>query len=254
LMFGLPSSHICSETCDILFGGKLKINQEMDGYRFSIDAILLATFTWLKKNEKVIDLGTGVGIIPLMLGKRDNSVEQIVGIEIQAKLAALAQKNVFINGLKELIQIYQADIRVMNDVSPSSAFDVVVTNPPYYRVSSGRINPVYQKAIARHEISCTLDDVLKATVYLLKEGGRIFLIFPAHRAITLLNSLRRFTLEPKRLRWVYSREGGEAKFILTEAHKSGGEGVEVLPPLFLYAQDGKYSPEIEAVYSGATIH
>jgi tRNA1Val (adenine37-N6)-methyltransferase len=248
-MPALSSLHTRNETSDTVFGGKIRVLQEKNGYRFSLDAILLAGFVWLRRRDSVIDLGTGVGIIPLILGKRGEDAEQIVGVEIQAKLAALAKRNVLINGLEDLISIYQGDIKDLSDTFPPSSFDVVVTNPPYYRVSSGRINPSSQKAIARHEITCTITDVLQTTCYLLKEGGRLFIIFPARRAITLLDSLRSASLEPKRIRWIYSREGEEAEFILTEAHKGGGEGVEVLPPFFVYSVNGSYTPEMEALYS-----
>lgn len=251
-MADLVSSHTGSETFDTLFGGKLRIVQEKDGYRFSLDAILLAGFVWLRRGERVIDLGTGVGIIPLILGKRGEAAEQIVGVEIQEKLTELAQRNVLINGLEDLIHIVLGDIRCLDDEFPPAGFDVVVTNPPYYRVASGRINPYVQKAIARHEVTCTLDDVLQSTRYLLKEGGRIFVVFPAQRAITLLGSLRNAALEPKILRWVHPREGEEATFVLTEAYKGGGEGVEVLPPLFIYSHDGTYTPELQRLYSDAT--
>lgn len=252
-MSGRLSSHTRNETSDTLFGGKIRIVQEKGGYRFSIDAILLAGFVWLKRGERVIDLGTGVGIIPLILGEKGEGAEQIVGVEIQTTLTELAQRNVLINGLEGLIHIYQGDIRHMEDMFLPATFDVVVSNPPYYRISSGRINPYPQKAIARHEITCTIEAVLQAARYLLKEGGRLFIIFPASRAITLLDSLRSATLEPKRLRWVHSREDEEATFILTEAYKGGGEGVEVTPPLVVYSSDGTYTPEMETIYSDAFI-
>jgi tRNA1Val (adenine37-N6)-methyltransferase len=250
----LSSSHTKSETFDTLFGGKIRVVQEKDGYRFSIDAVLLAGFVRLRSGERVIDLGTGIGIIPLILGKRGEGAEQIVGVEIQEKLVELAKRNVLINSLESLIHIYQGDFKCMDDLFQPSSFDVVVTNPPYYRVSSGRINPYSQKAIARHEVTSTIDDVLRAARYLLKEGGRIFIIFPAQRAITLLDSMRNALLEPKRLRWVHSREGEEAKFILTEAYKGGGEGLEVSPPFFVYSNDGKYTPEMKTLYSDTTMN
>lgn len=248
------SFHTKNENSDTLHGGKLRVFQEKDGYRFSIDAVLLAGFVWLRKGERIIDLGTGVGIIPLILGKRWEGAEQIVGIEIQAGLTELAQRNVLINGFEGLIHIVQGDIRRVEDAFPPAAFDVVVTNPPYYRVSSGRINPYPPKAIARHEVMCTIDAVLRAARYLLKEGGRIFIIYPAQRAVTLLDKLRSATLEPKTLRWVHSREGEEAAFILVEAYKGGGEGVKVLPPLCVYSSDGRYTPEMETVYAEALVN
>jgi tRNA1Val (adenine37-N6)-methyltransferase len=241
-----PSSN---ETFDTLFGGKIRIAQEKGGYRFSIDSILLAGFVELRRGDKVIDLGTGVGIIPLILAHKGAGAEQFVGVEIQKELAALAKRNVLINGLEDLITIYEGDIKELNNTFPPSSFDVLVTNPPYYRVESGRTNPYSQKAIARHEITCTIDNVLQTARYLLKEGGRFFVIFPAQRAITLLERLRSATLEPKRLRWVHSREGEEAKFILTESYKGSGEGVEVLAPLYVYSVTGKYTSEMKTLYS-----
>ncbi|MBW2039571.1 MAG: tRNA1(Val) (adenine(37)-N6)-methyltransferase [Deltaproteobacteria bacterium] len=252
-MPGLSSSSTTKETLDSLFNGKIRMVQERDGYRFSLDALLLAGFVWLKRGEKVIDLGTGVGIIPIILGKRGEGAQEIVGVEIQENLTKLAKRNVLLNGLEDLITICHGDIRGLKDTFLPSSFDVVVTNPPYYLVSSGRINPHSQKAIARHEVKCTIDDVLWVACYLLKEGGRIFVIFPAHRSITLFNRLRGALLEPKGLRWVYPRQGEGAKFILVEAYKGGGEGVEVLPPLFVYSDKGRYTAEMEKLYSEATI-
>ena len=253
-MAGRLSSHTGKETFDTLFGGKLRVVQKKDGYRFSIDAVLLAGFVWLRQGERVIDLGTGVGIIPLILATRGEGAEQIVGVEIQEGLTELAQRNVLINGLEDLIHIVQGDMRNMDDMFPPAAFDVVVTNPPYYRISSGRINPYAQKAIARHEVTCTIDSVLHAARYLLKGGGRIFIIFPAQRAVTLMERLRSVSLEPKALRWVHSREGEEAVFILAEAYKGGGEGLKVLPPLYVYSSDGTYTPEMKTVYADALIN
>lgn len=248
-MSDLLSFYSNNETLDTLFEGKIQVIQQKNGYRFSIDAVLLSGFTWLRRGDKVIDLGTGGGIIPLILSKREEGAAQIIGVEIQSELLKLATKNVHLNGLDDLITICRGDIRELNSIFPPSHFDVVVSNPPYYRMSSGRINPCSQKAIARHEITCTIDAVLQATRYLLKEGGRMFIIFPARRAITLLDSLRSATLEPKRLRWIHSREGEEAKFILIEAHKRGGEGVTVMSPLFIYTQHGEFTLEMESLYS-----
>ncbi|RLB05745.1 MAG: SAM-dependent methyltransferase, partial [Deltaproteobacteria bacterium] len=218
-MPGLSPPSTAEETLDSLLGGKIKVVQQRDGYRFSIDALLLAGFVYLRRGEKVIDMGTGVGIIPLILGKRGEGGCQIIGVEIQEKLVELAKKNVSLNKLEDLITIFQGDIRELNNTFSPSSFDVVVANPPYYRVSDGRLNLHSQKAIARHEIKCTIEDILRMARYLLKEGGRIFVIFPAHRSITLLSGLRNKSLEPKRLRWVHSKSGEGANFILVEAYK-----------------------------------
>ena len=254
MLLDMPSASIGNETVDVLFNGKIKVRQPLHGYRFSIDSILLATFTWLKKKEKIADLGTGVGIIPLFLAMRNDGIEQIVGIELQEDLVAAALQNVSMNGFDDLIQVYNEDIRSIDEALLPAKFDVVVSNPPYYQISSGRINPSLPKAIARHEVCCTLEDVLRASSYLLKDGGRFFIVYPATRAITLLHQLRSFGIEPKKLRWVHSRQGEPAKFILAEAHKGGREEVEVLSPLMLYTQSGKYSQEIEIVCSGSILH
>jgi tRNA1Val (adenine37-N6)-methyltransferase len=252
-MCGRSLSLRAEETIDSLFGGKIRVVQERDGYRFSVDALLLAGFVWLRRGERVIDLGTGVGIIPVILGKRGDGAREIVGVEIQQKMAELAKKNVLLNGLESLITIAHEDIRNLKNTFSPACFDVVVTNPPYYRVPSGRINPRSQKAIARHELECTIDDVLLVVRYLLREGGRVFVIFPAHRSITLFHYLRESALEPKMLRWVHSRHGEEAKFILVEGYKGGREGVKVLPPLVIYSDKGVYTHEMEKLYSEATL-
>ncbi len=155
MMPGLSPPSTAEETLDSLLGGKIKVVQQRDGYRFSIDALLLAGFVYLRRGEKVIDMGTGVGIIPLILGKRGEGGCQIIGVEIQEKLVELAKKNVSLNKLEDLITIFQGDIRELNNTFSPSSFDVVVANPPYYRVSDGRLNLHSQKAIARHEIKCT---------------------------------------------------------------------------------------------------
>lgn len=240
------------ETIDTILGGEIRLVQDRCGYRFSISAVLLAGFVRLKDGDRVIDLGTGIGVIPLILAKMNRGVGEIVGLEIQPRLAVLARQNVQYNRLDPLIKIVEGDIRQIDRYFPPGGFDVMVANPPYYRVQSGRINPNAQKAMARHEIACSIRDVLAAGRYVLKDKGRGYLVFPSTRGVTLLEGMRREGIEPKRLRWVHSRTGEDAAFILAEGQKGGREGVEVLPPLIIYDGNGRYTEEMNAFYRAAT--
>jgi tRNA1Val (adenine37-N6)-methyltransferase len=221
------------ETLDTFLDGKLKIIQQRRGYRFSIDAVLLSQFVKLRRNDKVVDLGTGCGILPLLLSQA-MKVLSFVGVEIQRDLADLANRNVLLNHLQSRVTILRQDFRSLKRTFPPGVFDVVLSNPPYRKHLTGRINPSAEKAIARHEIKGTLDDLLSTASYLLPPKGRCYLIYPAARTVDLLVTLRGKKLEPKRVQWVYSREGEEAKFILVEAVKTSGVELKTLPPLILH--------------------
>jgi tRNA1Val (adenine37-N6)-methyltransferase len=226
----LPSS---DETLDTFFSGKLQIIQKEKGYRFSIDAVLLSQFIKILKNERVIDLGTGCGILPLVLSQTTKA-HSFVGIEIQKGLAECAKKNVVLNHLEDRISILKEDFRKLKEVFPPGSFDVVLSNPPYRKYRTGRINPSMEKAIARHEIKGTLEDLISIASYLLPTKGRCYLIFPALRTVDLLVSLRDGKLEPKRLQFVHPRSGKEAKFILTESIKASGVELKLMAPLILH--------------------
>ena len=220
------------ETLDPFFDGSLQILQKKKGYRFSIDAILLSQFISLRKGEKAIDLGTGCGIIPLLLAKATKA-HAFVGIEIQRDLAEVAGRNVALNRLEERITILHRDFKTLKGVFSPGAFDVVFSNPPYRKHLTGRVNPSPEKAIARHEIKGTLDDLIKMAAYLLPAKGRCYLIYSASRAVDLLFTLRRHKLEPKRLRFVHPKKEEDAKFILVESVKASGAELKVMGPLFL---------------------
>ncbi len=220
------------ETLDTFFQGRLKILQKKEGYRFSIDAILLSQFVNIRKDEKVMDLGTGCGILPLVLSKTTRGAT-FVGVEIQKTLAECATKNVHLNRLEDRISILCQDYRQLRDSFPPGSFDVVLSNPPYRRARTGRLNPSTEKAIARHEIKGALKDLLSIASYLLPNKGRGYFIFPASRAIDLLVGLRHERLEPKRVQLVYPRAGEPAKFLLVESVKSSGVELKMMPPLLL---------------------
>ena len=232
-----PARPSPDETLDTFFDGKLQVIQKKKGYRFSIDAVLLSQFVRIRKDEKVIDLGTGCGILPLLLSQTTKA-RSFVGVEIQSGLAECARKNVLLNHLEDRMSILQQDLRELGKTLPAGSFDVVLSNPPYRKYRSGRINPSMEKAIARHEMRGTLEDLISVASYLLPAKGRCYLIFPTMRTVDLLVALRGRELEPKRLQFVYSRIGEDAKFVLIESVKTSGVEVEIMAPLILEAHEG----------------
>lgn len=225
----LPSA---DETLEPFFNGKLQIIQKKKGYRFSVDAILLSQFVRIRKNERVIDLGTGCGILPLLLSQNAKN-HSFVGVEIQEGLVECAEKNVVLNHLEGRISILKQDFRELKRTFTPGSFDVVLSNPPYRGYKTGRINPSMQKAVARHEIKGKLEDLISVASYLLPPKGRCYLIFPALRTVDLFVALRNGKLEPKRIQFVHPRSGEEAKFILTESLKASGVELKIMRSLIL---------------------
>lgn len=217
------------ETIDPFMDGRLRIIQSKKGYRFSIDALLLADFVTIKKYDIAIDLGTGCGVIPLSL-LASKPVKHVYCIEIQHELAGQAMRNARLNNLENRMSVILGDIR--NPPLPASSVNVVVCNPPYRRKESGRINPDRQRAIARHEIYASLDDIIKAARYLLTTKGRLSIIYPAERMTDLMEKLRASGFEPKKLRIIYPDNDSNAKLVLMEAWFNGNSGLTILPPLF----------------------
>jgi tRNA1Val (adenine37-N6)-methyltransferase len=216
------------ESMDAFMEGRLRLIQSRSGYRFSIDAVFLAQFVSTKPGDVVVDLGTGCGIIALMLLQRRH-IRYAVGLEIQRDLADQARRNVLLNGLEGNMGVILGDIR-RPPLAPGKA-DVVVCNPPYRPKASGRINPDPQRALARHEIRASLDDILGAASKLLRAKGRLAIIYPATRLTDLLVRMRGLDLEPKRLRVVHPAMALEAKLVLVEATRGGRAGMKILPPL-----------------------
>ena len=236
-----------AETVDAILVGRLRIIQRKRGYRFSLDALLIAHFTDLRNGDDLIDLGTGSGIIALILAQRFRC-GRVLGIEIQDELVAIAKRNVVLNGLAGQIQIRRGDVRRPEFLCEPQSFSAAVFNPPYRRLRSGRMNPDPEKAIARHEIAGTAADFLAAAVYALRPEGRVYAIYPATRMVQLLARMRDFRIEPKRLRLVHSRPGGSGAFVLVEGVKGGREGLKVLPPLFIHEEAGGYTPEMTEIF------
>ena len=236
------------ETVDEILGGRLRIIQRKRGYRFSLDALLLAHFVDLRGGDDLVDLGTGGGIIALILA-RCFCCGRIAGIEIQQDRASVAKRNVVLNRLAGRIEILQGDVRHPETLCAPQAFSAAVFNPPYRRLRSGRMNPDQEKATARHEIAGTVEDFLKAAAYLLRPGGRAYAIYPAVRMVELIAGMRTWRLEPKRLRIVHSHADGRGTFVLAEGVKGGREGLTVTPPMVIFQEAGRYTAETARAFS-----
>jgi len=237
------------EKLDELFDGRIRIIQKKAGYRFSLDAILLAHFASRIPAASIIDLGTGSGVVPLILARKSASAK-ITGVEVQPGLADMARRTIELNGLGGRVTIERGDIRELAAVFPSSSFDLVVCNPPYYPLDNGRINPHQEKAIARHEIKATVQDVIRVSQYLAADSGSVLIIFPAKRLIQLLSAFKAAGLRPRCLRIIYSQLSGEAKLVLVEGCRGGNPELEIAGPFSIYGADGEYSAEMKTIYEG----
>jgi tRNA1Val (adenine37-N6)-methyltransferase len=228
----------------------MKILQSPDGYRYSLDPFLLSGFAAIPATARVADLGTGSGILPLLLARAGKG-RAFVGFEVQAELAARAAQSVALNGREGVIRIVQADLRALPGEFGAGCFDAVVTNPPYRKPSSGRVAPGGERGAARHELAGGLSDFLRAAALLLNNRGHFFIVYLAERLAELLDEMRAFRLEPKRLRTVHARSGDAAKLVLVEGRKNAGPGLIVAAPLIIYREGRgrEYTEEMEGIFS-----
>ncbi len=238
-------------TVDTLLYGEIKLAQRKKGYRFSLDAILLADFVHTEPADRIIELGSGCGVIPLWLSRR-RKFTSILGVEIQPELARLARQNVALNGEEGRIRILEGDLRELSQRMDKGSYDVVICNPPYRKVASGRLNPDRERAIARHDICCTLEDMVRVTSHLLHSRGRLFTVCLAERYAELLKELFRWRMSPVRVRFVHPRPEEKASHFLLEAMKGSRKGLVVLPPLFVYQQGEEYTHTMREIFQGRT--
>jgi tRNA1Val (adenine37-N6)-methyltransferase len=231
-------------TTDTFFGGALSVMQSRTGYRFSIDAILLASAIEPKAGQTIVDLGTGCGIIPLILAYRHPDI-RLFGVEMQTDLVELARTNAAQNRMTDRIHIVSADVRQLTTGQVDGPVDLVICNPPYHSIQSGRLNPNLQRAIARHEIHLNLGQLLTSVRRILRTGGRLATIFPAERIVDLFSEMRNAGIEPKQMRAVHTRRPEGAKLILAQGVMRGKPGISVDPALVIYAADGTYTDEVQ---------
>ncbi len=237
------------ETLDVILGDSLKLIQSRSGYRFSIDALLLAAFLEAKKGERAAELGTGSGVIAL-IAARYLPVREVIGIELQATLADRAGRNASLNGLADRVRVVRGDLKKIHRWAERETFDLVFCNPPFRSAREGRINPDPEKAIARHQLRAGLREFLDASFFLLRNSGRLDLIYPAAKLAELVFELRRKRLEIKRLRMVHSRKESPGVLVLVEARKGTGMELAVLPPLYLFQGRGQYTREVREIING----
>jgi tRNA1Val (adenine37-N6)-methyltransferase len=234
------------ETLDTILGGGLAIVQPLRGYRFAVDALLLGRFARPRARDRVLELGTGCGVVSLMLAALYQP-RAIVALELQSELAALATRNAALNHMDHLTVLH-ADLRARRIAGAGLAsFDYVVANPPYRALGSGRDSPNRGRRLARAESGANLADFVAAAGRFVRNSGRVALVFTAARVAELVAQLKLHRLEPKRMRFVHPRADSPAAIVLIEARKGGGVEAEVEPPLILYSRRGVYSDEARAL-------
>ncbi len=239
-----------------LKSGERIVDLERNGYRiiqdrkrfcFGMDAVLLSGFANVKKGETVLDLGTGTGIIPILLEAKTPG-KHFSALEIQKESAEMARRSVMLNGLEEKIDIIDGDIKEASKIFGGSAFNVVTTNPPYMTEKHGLQNPEEPKAIARHEIKCTLEDIIRESAKVLMPGGRFYMVHRPRRLVEIISLMKTYGIEPKRMRLVHPFVNREANMVLIEGLRGGNSMMKVEPPLIVYKENGVYTDEIHDIY------
>ena len=240
---------ICGEDerIDDLQRNGYRIIQKKKGFCFGMDAVLLSGFAQVKEGEVAVDLGTGTGIIPILLEAKTNG-KHFTGLEIQEEVAEMAGRSVRLNQLENRVDIVRGDIKEASRLFGKASFDVVTSNPPYMNDNHGLKNPDLPKAIARHEVFCTLDDVCREASLLLKSGGRFYMVHRPHRLVEIITALKTYKLEPKRMKLVHPFADKEANMVLIEAVRCGKSMMKVEAPIIVYKEPGVYTQEIYDVY------
>ena len=236
-----------NERIDELQRNGYRIIQNEKKFCFGMDAVLLSGFARAGKGERVLDLGTGTGIIPILMEAKTEG-ESFTGLEIQEEMAEMAARSVKLNGLEEKVSIIQGDLKEASKRFGKASFDVVTCNPPYMNQNHGLKNPDEPKAIARHELLCSFEDVAREAAALLKSGGRLYLVHRPHRLTEIFETLRAHKLEPKRMKFVHPFADTEANMVLIEAFRGGRPQMRVEAPVIVYEKPGVYTNEIYEIY------
>ena len=235
------------ERIDDLQRNGYRIIQKKKGFCFGMDAVLLSGFAQVKEGEVAVDLGTGTGIIPILLEAKTKG-KHFTGLEIQEEVAEMAGRSVRLNQLENRVDIVRGDIKEASRLFGKASFDVVTSNPPYMNDNHGLKNPELPKAIARQEVFCTLDDVCREASLLLKSGGRFYMVHRPHRLAEIITALKTYKLEPKRMKLVHPFVDKEANMVLIEAVRGGRSMMKVEAPIIVYREPGVYTQEIYDVY------
>lgn len=236
-----------SERLDDLQIKGYKILQKTDGFCFGMDAVLLSNYARVKKDAKVMDLCSGTGIIPILLEAK-YPLDSVTALEYQESYVDMARRSLIINGQEGKIRIDHGDVKEVRNLYKQDSFDYVTCNPPYMTGSHGKTNEEYEKAISRHEILCTLEDVVSASAWLLKHSGHLVMVHRPFRLAEIMSTLKKYKLEPKRMRLVYPYVDKEPNMVLIDAVKGGKQRITVDPPLIVYQEDGTYTDEIYHIY------
>lgn len=235
------------ERIDDLQFKNLKIIQNTKGFCFGIDAVLLSNFAKnMKKADLVVDLCAGTGIIPILLSGKTNA-KKIIGVEIQEDFVEMAQRSVLMNKIEDRVEIINKDLKELKDTIKSGSVDTVTVNPPYKEKGNGIINEKDTLTIARHEIYCTLEEVIKESARLLKTNGSFYMIHKPERLVDIFYYMRSYKIEPKRIRFVHPSKNKVANLVLIEGSKDGGKFLKYENPLYVY-EDGVYTDEIYKIY------
>lgn len=229
----------------------LKLIQDTTGFCFGIDAVLLANFAKVKRGANVVDLGTGTGIIPILIAGKSEA-KKIIGVEIQEEVHEMATRSVQLNNLQNRVQIVNADIKNIDKELEVHGYHVVTSNPPYMH-EGGIKNPNDKKMISRHEVKCTLEDVIRAASRLTMPKGKFFMIHRPIRLVDISTLGRKYNLEPKKIQFVHPRAGKAPNLVLVEFVKDGRPELKIEDPLYVYGEDGSYTDEIRAIYANENI-
>jgi len=225
----------------------LKIIQNKKWFCFGMDAVLLTNYCDIKNNSKIVDLGTGTGIIPILLSGKKNYAKAYA-VEIQEEVAEMARRSVELNNLQDKIEILNIDLNDAGKHLEPNSFDAVISNPPYKLSNSGIVNPTDKKAISRHEIKCSLEDVIRTAAMLLKQYGRFYMVHRPDRLADIIWLLRKYRLEPKQIRFVHPRSAEKPNMVLIRASKNGNPELKFDPPLYIYDNEDRYTKDVYEIY------
>lgn len=233
---------------DLQYKG-LKLIQNKNGFCFGVDSVLLSDFAKeIKKNSTVVDIGTGTGIIGLLLCKK-TELKRIYGIEIQKEVAQMAKRSIELNNLEDKFEIINTNINQIFDFLEPNSIDSIVTNPPYKKVNTGIKNEDEKQMISRHEVKCTLEDIIEKSSKLLKDRGEFYMVHRAERLVDIMCTLRKYRLEPKNIRFVHSKAIEKPNLILVKAIKYANQFLKIDKPLVIYDENGEYTDEINRIYN-----